>query len=290
MATATARTVRLLRVLRAAGPLKKKRAPLPKQQQPDGLRRDYYKAILPFARQAAKAFARVKPEVLRQLADFRKEQQGKTDGARMDAMPASTKKLLAGAQAKAAKALDQTELFAVAEKFGTATTKFQREQLDKQVQAAISVPYSAIEKPTRDRVPAFAKENVDLIKTVPERYFGRIQDAVQAAYESGESVDTLIDRLQDIDDISDNDAARIARDQIGKLNGQVNADRQQALGATRFVWRTMNDERVRDEHAELEGETFDWDDPPEEGIPGEPIQCRCYAEPDFSDILGGVDE
>jgi SPP1 gp7 family putative phage head morphogenesis protein len=47
----------------------------------------------------------------------------------------------------------------------------------------------------------------------------------------------------------------------------------------------VGDERVRDEHEGLDGEQFDYDDLPSEGLPGEPIQCRCYAEPVLSAIL-----
>ena len=100
----------------------------------------------------------------------------------------------------------------------------------------------------------------------------------------------MIDRLQQMEErygMAEDDARRIARDQIGKLNAQVNQERQESMGVTRFVWRTMRDDRVRDEHQELEGEVFSWDDPPAEGLPGEDVQCRCYSEPDFSDLIGG---
>lgn len=154
----------------------------------------------------------------------------------------------------------------------------------------MSVPLSAIEKPTVDRIPEFAQKNVELIVTVPERYFDRVQDRVQEAFESGMSVDELTSQLIDVDDMADNDARRIARDQIGKLMGQVNEDRQTAMGVTGYTWETAQDERVRDEHAERQGDHFEWDDPPEDGHPGEAIQCRCFASPDFSQILDDAEE
>ena len=46
-----------------------------------------------------------------------------------------------------------------------------------------------------------------------------------------------------------------------------------------YVWRTMQDEKVRPEHAEREGEVFCWDEEPEGGHPGEDYNCRCWAEP-----------
>lgn len=52
-----------------------------------------------------------------------------------------------------------------------------------------------------------------------------------------------------------------------------------------YVWRTQQDDKVRDLHNELEGKQFSFDDPPISGTsgfrgnPGEPANCRCYAEP-----------
>ena len=47
----------------------------------------------------------------------------------------------------------------------------------------------------------------------------------------------------------------------------------------KYIWRTQGDDRVRSEHAAREGEVFDFDDPPEDGNPGEAENCRCWAEP-----------
>lgn len=93
----------------------------------------------------------------------------------------------------------------------------------------------------------------------------------------------------------------VARDQLGKLNGQVNAARQQELGVTRFTWRCQDDERVRGRpdgkypdanpsHWDRNGEVYSYDDPPEDGLPGEPINCRCWADPLFDDILDDLDD
>ena len=45
----------------------------------------------------------------------------------------------------------------------------------------------------------------------------------------------------------------------------------------KYIWRTMDDDKVRESHSERDDEVFDWDD--EEYIkPGEDYNCRCYAE------------
>lgn len=78
-------------------------------------------------------------------------------------------------------------------------------------------------------------------------------------------------------------ARLIARSQVMKLHAKITKHRHKAAGINRFVWTTSNDERVRPEHDELDGEEFDYDDPPDEGLPGEPPACRCVAFPVLDD-------
>jgi uncharacterized protein with gpF-like domain len=51
---------------------------------------------------------------------------------------------------------------------------------------------------------------------------------------------------------------------------------------------------VRKHHVALEKQSeetpFPYASPPPEGLPGEPILCRCYAEPVFDDLLAELDD
>jgi len=59
----------------------------------------------------------------------------------------------------------------------------------------------------------------------------------------------------------------------------------QAKGTEGYIWRTMQDDLVRDSHEVLEDHFFTWDDPPvineygTRGHPGMDYNCRCHAEP-----------
>ena len=55
---------------------------------------------------------------------------------------------------------------------------------------------------------------------------------------------------------------RITRDQTNKMTGQLNQIRQGQLGIKEFIWQTVKDERVRDEHVERDGVTYSWSSPP----------------------------
>jgi SPP1 gp7 family putative phage head morphogenesis protein len=122
-----------------------------------------------------------------------------------------------------------------------------------------------------------------------------VSRTVEEAHASGLRVEGLAAQLRDRFEVSDSRAELIARDQVLKLNGQINQARQTAAGVTRYRWSTSKDERVRvvnpktgrgSDHAHLEGTPQSWDAPPitnestgETNHPGEDYQCRCIAIP-----------
>lgn len=61
--------------------------------------------------------------------------------------------------------------------------------------------------------------------------------------------------------------------------GLINQLRQEDLGIVQYIWRSGDDDKVRDSHAAYDDRVFRWDGPPEGGHPGEAHNCRCYAEP-----------
>lgn len=80
----------------------------------------------------------------------------------------------------------------------------------------------------------------------------------------------------------------IAQHQLAILHAEVQRERASAVGVTHFIWRTQGDDDVRDAHLELEDETFAYASPPKEGLPGQPVNCRCWAESVIPDaLLGG---
>ncbi|MBW6494007.1 MAG: hypothetical protein K0B16_05535 [Burkholderiaceae bacterium] len=61
--------------------------------------------------------------------------------------------------------------------------------------------------------------------------------------------------------------------------GLINQLRQQDLGIERYIWRSQDDAKVRDSHADFDDQVFRWDLPPAGGHPGQAFNCRCFAEP-----------
>lgn len=132
---------------------------------------------------------------------------------------------------------------------------------------------------------SWAKANARLIRSIAEGHLDRVADVVAEGVRVGSRAEVVATRLREGVQISARKAKSIARDQIATLQGQVVAARQTRLGIAKYRWRTVGDSRVRTAHRAREGQIFAWDKPPPDGHPGQPINCRCYAEPVLDDIL-----
>jgi len=132
---------------------------------------------------------------------------------------------------------------------------------------------------------AAVRENVRLITNLPEALVEDIAGITSRGVRRGRRSSEMAVEIQERFGVSRRRAQLIARDQVSKLNGELTQLRHQALGITRYRWRATLDGKTRDEHAAREGQIFEWDNPPEDGHPGEPINCRCGAEPVLDDLL-----
>lgn len=127
--------------------------------------------------------------------------------------------------------------------------------------------------------------NIDLISSIPEEYFDKLSDRITESWNAGERWESMVDDIAELGDVTESRAELISRDQTSKMNSKFNEVRQTSLGIEKYEWQTAGDDRVRESHAELDGQVFSWDDPPmgDDGPanPGEDINCRCVASPVF---------
>lgn len=177
------------------------------------------------------------------------------------------------------------------------TELFNRQQINRQFKQVLGIDVLHSASWLQTAMGGFATENVKLITSIPGRYLDDVELLVMRGVRSGMRVEDLAQEIQDRYPVAESRAALIARDQIGKFNGQLNALRNEDLGLSRYRWRNSQDERVRGNpegkypdarpsHWAREGKIYRWSNPPEGGNPGEAIQCRCWGEPVFEDILG----
>lgn len=127
-----------------------------------------------------------------------------------------------------------------------------------------------------------AARNTGLITSLADDTIKRIEQTVLRNASTGGSVKSLREQLQNDLGVMDSRAKLIARDQVSKMNADLNRQRHLQAGITEYEWQTSQDERVRPRHAELNGKTYKYSEPSgaEEGLPpGQPILCRCVAIP-----------
>lgn len=167
-----------------------------------------------------------------------------------------------------------------------------RLELNRQIRSVLGVDILISDPELGATLSASVRENVGLIKTIPDRYFSEVEQVVLRGFRTGERAESLAPEIARRFEVSRDRARFIARDQLSKLNGDLTRNRQRALGIGGYIWRTARDERVRPGHAVLEGERFDWNAPPivdprtgRRAHPGHDFNCRCIAEPDLESLV-----
>lgn len=164
------------------------------------------------------------------------------------------------------------------------------------------------------------EECVNLIKSIPQTYFGDIQNMVyQSSVGTFEYEGGLQKAIQDLAHVTKERAKLIARDQTMKAVSTFNRLRLENIGFKCYIWRNSRDKRVaghpngiydsdpnaklsyktisgkkfyigeagkdknkyHGNHWDREGKYFFFQTPPPDGHPGMGINCRCYSEPVF---------
>lgn len=253
---------------------------LPRAARPDRIAEEYRRALRPVLKPLLDVLADLTRDLER---EWPQPQPVRTDADR------DIERLIARTADQFAKAIRAQSVTPIASKYAQATSDFQRAQLAKQAKAAVGVDIRKLTGLDRDipqRLAAFSEENAQLITGLGARLADDVAKVVREGVAIGSRWETIAARLAERELVTESRAALIARDQVGKLFGEVNKARQQNIGVSGYVWRTANDNRVREEHEALDGDRFEWSSPPPEGHPGEAVNCRCYADPDFADLLG----
>lgn len=276
-------TINLIRIRRELG-IAGQRREMPRQRVPKLMMMEYGKALDGLVVAPMRAvMSPLLEELPRLIAAANRERMDAGEGKR-------ARELVDQARRKLEQVVKPEAVERIAEQFASRVSTANRIQLTKQVRAALGTDVFINDRRLVRVVDGFVHHNVSLIKDIPAELASNVEKAVQNALTSGTLHRDLAKTLEDKFGFAEDRAARIARDQIGKLYGQVNVARQKDLGIRRFTWRTMDDGKVRDEHEEREGEVYFFDDPPDGELPGEPVNCRCTADPVFADILDALEE
>lgn len=183
--------------------------------------------------------------------------------------------LMDEADAAAARSFDQAALESSTNVSAKRTVKHSQNEFQR-----LGIDLRKGEPKLGKKIDSWRKQCVDRIRSVEQDQLGKIRRIL--ADGENHRHETLAKEIErQLEDVTRSQAELIARDQVLSLNALITQERQTAAGIAEFVWTTSGDERVREEHQELEGQTFSWEDggDPEEGIPGEAVNCRCVAFP-----------
>lgn len=139
-------------------------------------------------------------------------------------------------------------------------------------------------------VDAWAEENTALITNLAQSYLSKVTTAVNSGFRDGLSWRDISKNIQAETGVAKRRADLIARDQVATMNMQVTKQRAADLDVKQFVWRTMEDQRVRGNpsgrypkakpsHYARNGKTYNWSDGAgaRDTFPGQAINCRCFA-------------
>jgi uncharacterized protein with gpF-like domain len=169
-----------------------------------------------------------------------------------------------------------------------------------------------------EAVRQWATLNYDYLSKYPVEYIDELNDLVTDAVLNGRSSYAVEDEIRDkATKWNRSRPELLARDQVGKLYGEMTRARNQEVGVEYYDWWTARDERVRGRpggaypgakpsHWKMEGVTCDWNDGYKystdggktwkargadrpKGFTGQPIQCRCTSTARWGDLLSSVD-
>lgn len=158
-----------------------------------------------------------------------------------------------------------------------------------------------------DMKNSWMEDNYTLITSNAKNYISKINTLTEQAIVNGWSMGKLKEEIQKATTgLSDKHCKLLARDQIGKLNGQINQAQMEELGLDLYVWSTAYDDRVRDSHSIMEGLLCRWDDAnvcsydngktwvsrPSGAVllhPGQDIQCRCVGLAFYPELIAEME-
>ncbi|HHE8949886.1 TPA: phage minor head protein [Haemophilus influenzae] len=137
-----------------------------------------------------------------------------------------------------------------------------------------------------ERVNALTAGNIQLIKSIRSQYLDKVQNTVMQAMVRGSLNKDLAAQVKDLGKTTEKRAMFIARDQSSKLNAALTQARHEEVGIKKYMWSTSGDERVRESHAEKDGQIFEYANPPADtGHPGHDVNCRCVQIPVLDDVV-----
>ncbi|SIS59522.1 phage head morphogenesis protein [Salimicrobium flavidum] len=148
----------------------------------------------------------------------------------------------------------------LANSFVKSINAFSKDTFKGQMQKVLGIDPIGRETWLESFMGSAVSENVSWIKSIDKDYHDKIQTIVLQGVRRGQSINEMAEAISKASGASKTRAKFIARDQSGSILGDLTRTRHLNAGMKKFVWRDSDDERVRDSHADLDGNVFTWKD------------------------------
>lgn len=249
---------------------------------PTSVEREYQKILKKYVNVYIEG---VKRFITPELENLVQEAQGyRPDSLRQDDWPDKIAAMVASVQVYFENNAPKPEIFVPI--IAADVNGFNEKEFKKVMKSVLQVDVFVAEPWLKVETSSFVRENVALVKSIESQSLTQVEGIVQRGVRAGTRAEVIAEQIEDQLGVAGRRADLIARDQVAKFNGQLTELRQTELGVERFIWRAVLDDRTRPEHAALDGQIFEWKNPPSEGIPGDAgINCRCFAEPVFDGLF-----
>lgn len=131
-------------------------------------------------------------------------------------------------------------------------------------------------------------ESAHLVRDIGDQAAGQLVDIVRSGVRSGRSADEITQDIQRLLNTTEGRARNIAVDQIGTYQADLLQVQHRDAGIDWYTWRSREDSKVRPLHRAYNRNRFRYSSPPADGNPGEPVKCRCWAEPVLPASIHGL--
>ena len=288
-----ARAVRTVAMMRRLGATSKRRR-IPKQKYPFVVESLFASALIGRVVGAARVATRPLLEELPRLVAMRAAARARADTTES----ARVQVLMDAARDQVREATKRENVVGMLLDIANRGSAHQRRELAKQVKAALGIELWITDRaPARldairvdalsDAIEGFVSQNVTLIKSLGAQPLDQVEKVIVRGFADGSRHEDIAAEISRRYEVADSSARLIARDQLAKLTAQVGRERNRDMGIVSWRWRTVGDEAVREEHAVREGNEYPQD---YDGLrPGQDVNCRCYEEPVFDNILDELD-
>lgn len=251
---------------------------VPPPREPIAIEREYTRELWRVVAAIQRAVRKIVEPAIPSLMD--------DAGTRADDLASRTAALAIAVRAEVAGSVSAAAT--VAASIGDKTKEFATKDRIRMIRRAVGIEPTFFDDNVSNVLRDWKSANEAFITEFSEEAIDKAMDTVGRGVRAGTPTRDIAKKLMEQSGISRRRAMTIARTEVAQLNSVVVRQRDRELGITRYRWRTSKDQRVRSEHAEREGQIFEWSEPPADGHPGQPINCRCTAEPVLEDLLDGL--